>query len=500
MGNEASLEGGGAEGQLPPGPAAGPSTSPGSVKPPSAPGSGGQLPPGRIPSAAPGPAQPHGPSASTPRRPDQSDPSFGRRAASPSPKQAAQTSESTREMRSQRQTTQQSDGPRRTLQVESRDQRTGRSPSVSPDRGTTPTSPYSVPQIAPLPSSTLCPICKTTELTSSPNQPNFNTCTQCHNKVCNQCGFNPNPHLTEVKEWLCLNCQMQRALGMDMTTAPRSKSQQQLHSPSLSPAPSPAKQPQPQVATGPEKQSGTMQPGPRPSAGVMQPETPKPPPASTQKEPYSQVQPKPAAPQEVVRSSPQHQRAKPSSTDQRKTVGDSPAKTPVPPPTAGAQEQPQEGLTGKLFGFGASLLTQASTLMSVQPEATPPSQQSPGKVPPKIVFSDASKEAGPKAPGTTPGMQGKAGAIPAAKQVKPEQVIKPKEVPKERVLCPLCKAEINVGSSKPSNYNTCTSCKQQVCNMCGFNPTPHLVEIIPKLRGPPTCFLVWYNNFIHSAF
>ncbi|XP_075117767.1 protein bassoon-like, partial [Leptodactylus fuscus] len=124
---------------------------------------------------------------------------------------------------------------RRTLQVESKGHRAGRSPSASPERGTTPTSPYSVPQIAPLPSSTLCPICNTTDLTSSPNQPNFNTCTQCRNEVCNQCGFNPNPHLTEVKEWLCLNCQMQRALGMDMTTAPRSKSQQQLHSP-LSPA------------------------------------------------------------------------------------------------------------------------------------------------------------------------------------------------------------------------------------------------------------------------
>uniref|UniRef100_A0ACB8EHZ2 Uncharacterized protein n=1 Tax=Sphaerodactylus townsendi TaxID=933632 RepID=A0ACB8EHZ2_9SAUR len=279
---------------------------------------------------------------------------------------------------------------------------------------------------------------------------------------------------------------MQRALGMDMTTAPRSKSQQQLHSPSLSPSHSPAKQPQPQpqVATGPEKPPGTMQPGPRPSAGVMQPETPKQPTASARKEPHSQVQPKPAAPQEVVRSSPQHQQAKPSSADQRKTVGDSPAKTPAPPPGAGAQEQ--EGLTGKLFGFGASLLTQASTLMSVQPEAAPQSQQSPGKVPPKIVFSDASKEAGPKAPGTAPGMQGKAGTVPAAKQVKAEQVTKPKDVPKERVLCPLCKAQINVGSGEPSNYNTCTTCKQQVCNMCGFNPTPHLVEV-PKKKDTLGC-------------
>uniref|UniRef100_A0A8D0L244 Zinc finger piccolo-type domain-containing protein n=1 Tax=Sphenodon punctatus TaxID=8508 RepID=A0A8D0L244_SPHPU len=255
---------------------------------------------------------------------------------------------------------------------------------------------------------------------------------------------------------------MQRALGMDMTTAPRSKSQQQLHSPSLSPSHFPAKQPQPQpqVTTGQEKSPGTVQPSPRK--------------ATTQRELPSQGQPKPAAPQEVTRSSPQHQQAKPSSSELRETVGDSPAKTSAPPPGAGVQE---EGLTGKLFGFGASLLTQASTLMSTQPETTPQSQQSPGKVPPKIVFSDARKEAGPKAPSTVPGMQGRAGAAQAAKQRKAEQVIKPKEVPKERVLCPLCKAEINVGSGEPSNYNTCTTCKQQVCNMCGFNPTPHLVEV-----------------------
>ncbi|NXC73914.1 BSN protein, partial [Anhinga anhinga] len=361
-------------------------------------------------------------------------------------------------MRGQGQPGPPAEGQRRMLQVEARSQGSGRSPSASPDRGSTPTSPYSLPQIAPLPSSTLCPICKTTELTSSPGQPNFNTCTQCHSKVCNQCGFNPNPHLTQVKEWLCLNCQMQRALGMDMTTAPRSKSQQQLHSPSPSPSHSPAKHPPP---PGADKSL--------PAARALPAEPPKPHPVTPQREPHAQGQPKP---QEAARSSPQHQQAKPSSSEQRKTTGDAGAKPAAPAPGAGPQEQPQEGLTGKLFGFGASLLTQASTLMSVQPEAPPPSHPSPGKVPPKIVFSDASKEVGPKAPGA----QGRAGAAPATKPGKPEQGVKPKEVPKARVSCPLCKAEINVGSGEPPNYNTCTTCRQQVCNMCGFNPTPHLVE------------------------
>lgn len=88
---------------------------------------------------------------------------------------------------------------RKSLQVDVGSSRTGRSPSVSPDRGSVPTSPYSVPQIAPMPSSKLCPVCKTTDLMGTgDDKPNFNTCTQCRSMVCNQCGFNPNPHLTEV--------------------------------------------------------------------------------------------------------------------------------------------------------------------------------------------------------------------------------------------------------------------------------------------------------------
>ncbi|XP_073508423.1 protein piccolo isoform X2 [Phyllobates terribilis] len=67
----------------------------------------------------------------------------------------------------------------------------------------------------------MCPLCKTTELMLDGNKkPNYNTCTQCKITVCSMCGFNPNPHITEMQEWLCLNCQMQRALGMDMAGPP----------------------------------------------------------------------------------------------------------------------------------------------------------------------------------------------------------------------------------------------------------------------------------------
>uniref|UniRef100_A0A8C5YVM8 Bassoon presynaptic cytomatrix protein n=1 Tax=Marmota marmota marmota TaxID=9994 RepID=A0A8C5YVM8_MARMA len=431
------------------------------------------------------------------RRLDPKEPLGSQRAASPTPKQASATTpghESPRETKAQ-----EVDGPSRTLQVDSRTQRSRRSPSVSPDRGSTPTSPYSVPQIAPLPSSTLCPICKTSDLTSTPSQPNFNTCTQCHNKVCNQCGFNPNPHLTQVKEWLCLNCQMQRALGMDMTTAPRSKSQQQLHSPALSPAHSPAKQP----LGKPEQEKSRGPGGPQP--GLHQVETAR---ATTAPGPAQA-----ASSSEVGRVSPQPPLpTKPSIAEPRPSAGEALAKSATTVPSGlGAGEQTQEGLTGKLFGLGASLLTQASTLMSVQPEADPQSQPSPSKGPPKIVFSDASQEAGSRPPGswpgpgpapgakTEPGARASPGSGPGAlvktggttspkpgraeHQAASKATAKPKTTPKEKATCPLCQAELNVGSKGPANYNTCTTCKLQVCNLCGFNPTPHLVEVRDLSQG-----------------
>ncbi|KAG8439985.1 hypothetical protein GDO86_005960 [Hymenochirus boettgeri] len=73
---------------------------------------------------------------------------------------------------------------------------------------------------------TICPLCNTTELLlDAKEKANYNSCTQCHTTVCSLCGFNPNPHMTEIKEWLCLNCQMQRAVGMDISSGPTPTSQ-----------------------------------------------------------------------------------------------------------------------------------------------------------------------------------------------------------------------------------------------------------------------------------
>ncbi|XP_048067066.1 protein bassoon isoform X2 [Megalobrama amblycephala] len=458
---------------------------------------------------------------------------------------------------------------RRSLQVDfsSSGGRTGRSPSVSPDRSSAPSSPYSVPQIAPMPSSKLCPVCNTTELTNVDGSPNFNKCTQCHTTACNQCGFNPNPHLIGVKEWLCLNCQMQRALGINMTT-PRSKSQQQIHSPSHQPKADPIPKTQPSAQPTPQLQSQTqtqtkIQPQTQAFSGIQRQTGPTGPNQTglhsgpqtglqTQKEqPHSGSQSGfkdtqrqrgevfgPKSPEKVSqtgriphpgavplpglakaqsqsdlgRGSPVRLGGQP---DKTRSAGNSPAHHPP------SHEAPQDGLT-KLFGFGASLLNQASTLISVDPLPGSSQQPSPARNQSaqgtRVIFSDATAGASAKSTAGPPGTTTKTGpggvAVPkgpgAPLQKQPPQQqspvqhqkgLKQQQSPtphqttpqqsplkqptppapapvsqKPDVTCPLCKTAFNVGSTEPPNYRSCTQCHTEVCNLCGFNPTPHLVE------------------------
>lgn len=54
---------------------------------------------------------------------------------------------------------------------------------------------------------TFCPLCTTTELLLHiPEKANYNTCTQCQTIVCSQCGFDPNPHITEVSTFKICIC------------------------------------------------------------------------------------------------------------------------------------------------------------------------------------------------------------------------------------------------------------------------------------------------------
>uniref|UniRef100_A0A8B9RTU4 Zinc finger piccolo-type domain-containing protein n=1 Tax=Accipiter nisus TaxID=211598 RepID=A0A8B9RTU4_9AVES len=65
----------------------------------------------------------------------------------------------------------------------------------------------------------------------------------------------------------------------------------------------------------------------------------------------------------------------------------------------------------------------------------------------------------------------------AAEAKKPAGLSEPEQASQPKVSCPLCKTGLNIGSKDPPNFNTCTECKKVVCNLCGFNPMPHIAEV-----------------------
>lgn len=292
--------------------------------------------------------------------------------------------------------------------------------------------------------------------------------------------------LLQVKEWLCLNCQTQRALrGVEPPGPPASQEKKPQDKPSTTAAPK--VQPQDQ--------------------GKPQQKIPEGPPAA-----------KPAQVQEA---------------DQQKQEGGffgfgfggakDKARSRSPSP------QPAESVSGKVFGFGSSFLSSASNLITSAVQDEPPGPQSPsrkgsiqaqppsqpasrkGSVQAQPPSQPASRKGSIQAqpPSQPPSRKGSVQAQPttkvpsaidikqsaladqkleekkpeARKAVEPAQVKTPSTLPKTESSmksvqsCPLCKVDLNMGSKDPPNYNTCTECKNMVCNLCGFNPMPHLTEV-----------------------
>ncbi|KAG7217454.1 hypothetical protein INR49_021622 [Caranx melampygus] len=308
--------------------------------------------------------------------------------------------------------------------------------------------------------------------------------------------------MAKVKEWLCLNCQMQRALGASEPTG----------LPLAKPQASPSKVEQKDVPTLDSKEKSTD------STAVKK--------EVTEATPLKKETQKDEAPQDVAGQpagkSPQVQpsqttkpelKAGPEKQDAVKAPVQpprsptAPAKS-APPPTQPAKQEsggffgfggpkiqpaaakPAESVTGKMFGFGSSFLSSASTLITSAVQDEPkPTQPSPRKmsttapvspiitppVSPKLPLAKETKP--PAAQKLDPSQQAKPAPSVQAEKAPPEpsksiEVIQ--IVPKaDRSTCPLCKIELNMGSKDPPNYNTCTECKNTVCNLCGFNPMPH---------------------------
>ncbi|KAM9328055.1 protein piccolo [Pholidichthys leucotaenia] len=386
------------------------------------------------------------------------------------------------------------------------------------------------------PAGGLCPLCKTTQLNiGSKDPPNYSNCTECKSQVCSLCGFSPPD--SAGKEWLCLNCQMQRAMGgMDPPGVTKPKQG--------SAPPSPQRQAQGKPGKLLIKQLSTTDQGLTPPTTPRQkspgPTSPGPLSPGSSAAGSPKIDPKTGRPMNQ-KSSPQQSPAKPKQessffgglggislgglTDAAKpSAAASQASESVTgklfggfgglmesskPQTQAAPKQ-EESVAGKLFGgfggltdsakppaaasqmfsFGSSLLSSATNLVTGEDDkpaeslrGSPPdspADSGPGSPPDSPLSAPGSPPDSDSAPDTPPAKSAKPLRTVSVEQEEKGPEIKPAAASPAataaRESCPLCSAELNAGSTDTPNYSQCTECKKNVCNMCGFNPTPHLGE------------------------
>lgn len=168
----------------------------------------------------------------------------------------------------------------------------------------------------------------------------------------------------------------------------------------------------------------------------------------------------------------------------------------------GLKSQPdtaKPAVTEKMFGFGSSIFSSASTLITSavqdQPKTTPP--VSPKMSPAKVMKSSPSaqkleqekKTEPPQLTQTVPPEEVKIDKAQTGPQ-KSEKALG-EAVKLDSSTCPLCKTELNRGTKDPPNYNSCTECKKTVCKQCGFNPMPN--EMGVSLDQKPFKFILIWN-------
>ncbi|XP_058273488.1 protein piccolo isoform X3 [Hemibagrus wyckioides] len=153
--------------------------------------------------------------------------------------------------------------------------------------------------------------------------------------------------------------------------------------------------------------------------------------------------------------------------------------TPKPPV---ATSQSTEGVSGKMFGFGSTILGSATNLITGEEPKSPP-----GSLSDSTIGSGSKSTPGSPldsaSPPDTPPVYSKEPTSPKPESTdekvladKPISEAAKTEEPQTTSNCPLCKVELTVGSADVPSYSTCTECQKTVCNLCGFNPMPHLSE------------------------
>lgn len=252
--------------------------------------------------------------------------------------------------------------------------------------------------------------------------------------------------LFKGKEWLCLNCQVKRAMkGIESPKLPTSPSKRTLgqHVPQTSPAQS--CKAEAVKAQDSQKQASSTPPQKAQHDNVK---------ADLQKK-TEQLQ----------------KQGNATEAPQQESGGFFGFGSPKKQPDA---SKPADSVTGKMFGFGSSIFSSASTLMSsaVQEEPKPtPTLASPKMPTSKESPSVKNPQPEEKTEQNQPLKGDKLSSEPL-KKVSAPLISKPPES-----SCPVCRSQLNFSSKDPPNYNTCTECKNTVCNQCGFNPVPNVKEV-----------------------
>lgn len=259
----------------------------------------------------------------------------------------------------------------------------------------------------------------------------------------------------QIKQWLCLSCQMQRA-QVEANKVPPPPSQ-------LKKETLPVSQQKPVGSTDATEKQQTLKAG-----------------ATLGSKPPSSVPTTQKAPQQQDHNA-SEEYTTPSKTGSAKEqtgfFGFGRSRSP----------SPQPAVSGKVKGFGSSLLSSASNLLStaVQDESFTLLQatqevSAASQTYMKTTLTPAISE---KGSANVPPIHGANSEKEEGKENKAEKKMtvqgnvitkegeQKSDLPK---ACPLCQAEL---TKKSSNYNTCTSCKSIVCILCGFNPVPHQTEV-----------------------
>lgn len=283
--------------------------------------------------------------------------------------------------------------------------------------------------------------------------------------VCNYMNIKFNYNLIstvfQLKEWLCLNCQMKRAVGASEPPGlPTKVSEKSQDSPGSVSAPAPQKLDEStlkkdlpgSVAPKKSSESDTCQRKESVSSGKNLVTGPKKPPDQP--------------------GQPASKQSAPAAATEQTSGGFFGLGGPKSQPDAA-----KPAVTEKMFGFGSSIFSSASTLITAatqeQPKTTPP--VSPNMSPAKGGRSPSIQKLGQQTK-TAPPHQGETPppAVAKSDQVQPKAAVAPGGAVKPgQSTCPLCKTGLNVGSKDVPNYSTCTECKNTVCNQCGFNPVPN---------------------------